>query len=304
MSQGDFLKNFTGETSFRTYGLNIGGVPITLRTEQPLEWEEAFQPFRAPVTKRGYEVVFRRTESLPPLPEEILWENAGCRVHPDGKGGFLRSFYDPVRSPEPYGVGTYHLQEKTVCIRYLDWGVPCVSEFSNSFFHIGLESLLIGEKRICLHAALVRTSSGGLLFCGPSGIGKSTQAKLWCSAGLGSLLNGDRPILGKKNGVWTGWGSPYAGSSRCYVNQSCPISAIVLLEQAPACSIRQPDLHEKFHRVFSQVTVSQWDPAFVAAAMDLTEDLIRSVPVLVFACTPAAEAVPMLQSYLKGEQNP
>lgn len=282
------------------YGLRIADISFALETEQPLTWEEAFLPFRAENGSPRYTAVFRQTDRLPPVPEEVFYENPGCRVHPDGKGGFLRSFYD--RSPEPYGVRTAGPGERTLWVDYLERGRACVSDFSSSFFHIGLESLMIHEHRICFHAALVRTKAGGILFCGPSGIGKSTQAELWCREGLGSLINGDRPILGKRNGIWTGWGSPYAGSSKCYVNQSCPLAALVLLEQAPACSIRRPGFPEAFRRVFYAVTVNPWNPGFLSAAMDLAEDLAKNVPVFVFACTPEKEAVTCLRSHLERER--
>lgn len=281
------------------YGLNIADTAISLETELPLIWEEAFLPFRTEGQEPRYRVRFRRTDRLPPVPGEILFENAACRVHPDGKGGYIRSFYDRPGPEEPYAVAAEGPEKNTLCIDYLERGIPCVNEFSNCFFHVGLEGLLIREKKLCLHASLLETPSGGILFSGPSGIGKSTQAALWCRRGFGRLLNGDRPVVGKKDGKWTAWGSPYAGSSKCYVNQSCPVSAVILLEKAASCSLRQPEPGEKFRRLFSQIAVNRWDPCFTVSAMDLTEELTAAVPVYVFACTPAEEAADFLRSRLE-----
>ena len=90
-----------------------------------------------------------------------------------------------------------------------------------------------------LHASFVSTRYGGLLFSGVSGIGKSTQADLWQRYEGAELLNGDRTVLRRMDGVWTAFGSPYAGSSNCFVNESRPVRAIVLLSQGSACSLRR-----------------------------------------------------------------
>lgn len=87
------------------------------------------------------------------------------------------------------------------------------SETHNCFSHIGFEELLIGRDRLTLHASLVDSPYGGLLFSGVSGVGKSTQGDLWERFADASLINGDRPILRKTSDGWMASGSPYAGSS-------------------------------------------------------------------------------------------
>ena len=102
------------------------------------------------------------------------------------------------------------------------------------------------DTDICLthlhsdHSGLAVEAAGerGLLFSGPSVIGKSTQAALWERHGA-RLLNGDRTVLGPGPAGWTAWGSPYAGSSRCFCSEQRTIGAIVVLEQAPADGVPQ-----------------------------------------------------------------
>ena len=79
-----------------------------------------------------------------------------------------------------------------------------------------------------------------MLIAGYPGIGKSTQADLWQRYEGAELLNGDRTVLRRIDGVWTAFGSPYAGSSNCFVNESRPVRAIVLLSQGSVCSLRRP----------------------------------------------------------------
>lgn len=283
------------------YDLNIADIQICIQTDHPLLQETAFQPFLNRKRSPQYTVSCRQVASLPPIPEQILHEGVCDRVHPDGKGGWLRSFFDAPRSREPYAVGTYDYPGGTITIEYLESGKACVDGMSNTFYHLGIEALLMQEQKFCFHAACIQTDFRGILFSGPSGIGKSTQADLWCRHRGSRMLNGDRPILGKENGIWTAWGSPYAGSSRCYVDESCPIAAIVMLRQSPKCSVRRLEKREGFRRIYSGLTVYSWNEAFSSAAFDCAVNLAGQVPIYELCCTPDEAAVECLEAELRKE---
>lgn len=283
------------------YFLSIAGLLLALETDRLLKEEAEFLPFRAEESAPDCRASFHRVDRLPPVSEEVLHEDLCYRVHPDGKGGYTRSFFDAPRDPAPYAVAVYDYPRGTVQVDYLEKGARCVSELHNSFFCLGLESLLIYKNRLCLHAACVSTPLGGLLFSGPSGIGKSTQAELWCAHRGAKQINGDRPILSRERDGWLAWGSPYAGSSRCHVNENCPVTAIVMLRQAKECTLRRLNPPEAFRAVWSGLTVPCWDKACVEAASGLTQELIAAVPVVEFACTPDARAVAYLEKELGKE---
>ena len=281
--------------------LEIAGLFLSLRSAQSWKDEEAFLPFQTKGEKSDCTVFFRETEELPLIPETVLHEDECYRVHPDGKGGYLRSFFDAPRDFTPYAVAKYDHQNGIIQIDYLPKGARCVAQLHNSFFHLGFESLLIHHDRLCLHAACVDTPLGGLLFSGPSGIGKSTQANLWHAYRGAKHINGDRPILSRGDGKWLAWGSPFAGSSKCHVNENCHVSAVIMLQQAKTCSLRRLRAPEAFRAVWSGLTVCNWDRAFVEAAVDLTMDLVATVPVYEFCCTPDVVAVEYLEKELRKE---
>ena len=281
--------------------LEIAGISLSLRTFQAWKPEQAFLPFEKPAENPDYTVIFREVEALPPLCETVLHEDECYRVHPDGKGGYVRSFFDAPRDFTPYGVARYDHQAGLIEIDCLAKGALCVSEVHNSFFHLGFEAILAHRGRLCLHASCVDTPLGGLLFSGPSGIGKSTQAALWQTHREAKLLNGDRPILSCEDGKWFAWGSPYAGSSKCHINERCSVSAIVMLQQAEACSLQRLSLPEAFRAVWSGLTLHSWDKAVVEKASALAIELIHTVPVYRFACTPDGHAVDFLERELRKE---
>lgn len=281
--------------------LSIAGILIQLETDQRLAEEQNFLPFLTGGGYPDFRACFRRINRLPPIPDQLLHEELCFRIHPDGRGGFLRSFFDAPRDLSPYAVATYDYPHGVVWVDYLEKGGRFVSGMNSAFFHISMESLLIRKNRLCLHAACVSTPLGGLLFSGPSGIGKSTQAELWCTCRGARQINGDRPILSKGEDGWLAWGSPYAGSSRCHVNENCPVTAIVMLRQAKECGLRRLNPSEAFRAVWSGLTVHTWDETFVEAASELALKLIADVPVLELQCTPDEQAVNCLEQGLRKE---
>ena len=279
-------------------GLRIAGVTLSLQSFRPWKPEAAFLAFAEEVPVPDYRVTFRLTDVLPPIPGEVLYEGECYRIHPDGRGGSLRSFFDAPRETKPYAVAEDDREKAEVRVACLPEGAHCLSDIHNSFFHIDIESMLIRKDRLFLHAACVDTPLGGILFSGPSGIGKSTQAELWCACRGARQINGDRPILSKDGDGWLAWGAPYAGSSGCHVNENCRVRAIVMLTQGEHCCLRRLKASEAFREVWAGLTVHSWDREFMERAADLTLTLIGDVPVYCFTCTPDVSAVHFLETHL------
>ena len=142
---------------------------------------------------------------------------------------------------------------------------------------------------------------GGLLFAGPSGIGKSTQADLWCRYEKAELLNGDKPVLAKDDtGSWLAYGSPYAGSSRAYVNACVPVRAVIMLKQGGVNEIRRFNTPQAFRHLYENLIVNVWDQGFVQMVCDMLTDLVMKVPVYELVCTPDVRAVQVVKYTLEG----
>lgn len=284
----------------RTY-ITVSDISICLATDHPLKESKAFLPFLTEETEPDIEAVFSATDSLPPLPHSPLFTDRAYRIGRDAAGNPQKFFFEIPEDPVHYAVSTFDAAHGKIRVDYRPEYVRCVSELSNSFYHLGFEAILLQRNRLCLHASCVRTHLGGLLFSGVSGIGKSTQAELWCSTRGAEQINGDRPILSCDDGRWLAWGSPYAGSSKYHVNASCPITAIVLLAQADTCTVRRLSPAQAFRGLWPGMTVHSWDPDFVAQASALTAGLAADIPVYALSCTPDERAVTSLEDALAKE---
>lgn len=284
------------------YCLDIADTRISVSSDTEIKKDISFEPFLNKDSENAYRTVFIRTEKLPPFPEEIIFEGKGYRVHKSENTKIIKSFFDEPRDFSPYGVGFYDYPAKKAEIFYLEKGKNCLNEMSNSFFHVGLEALMIRENKACLHASYIMTDLGGILFTGPSGIGKSTQADIWIKYKNARLINGDRPIVGRKDGAFYAWGSPYAGSSKCYVNEGHPVSAVVVLEQAEKPFIEKLDLKSACREIYRNMTLNPWDPFFAVNVFDLALEMAKSVNVYRLNATLGKESSDLLENALISEK--
>ena len=129
-----------------------------------------------------------------------------------------------------------------------------------------------------LHAALVENDGYGVVFLGPSGMGKSTQAKLWVEHQGADFIIGDRPGLRRIDGQWIGFGMPWDGKDAIMQQKQVPIRALISLEQAPENSIRRLTKQEAMIVLLNQVMMPMWDDAAMALLIPLMGQLATEIP--------------------------
>ena len=129
-----------------------------------------------------------------------------------------------------------------------------------------------------LHAALVEKDGYGVVFLGPSGMGTSTQAKLWVEHQGADFIIGDRPGLRRINGQWLGFGMPWDGKDHIKQQKQAPIRALISLEQAPENSIRRLTKQEAMMVLLNQVMMPMWDDAAMALLTPLMGQLATEIP--------------------------
>lgn len=285
--------------SINELNLIIANISIQMSLPISIEISEPFLPFVRAVSEPSVKVKWQRLDKLPKSTgKELYVGNAFDVFYEENK--YVRYYHEHMLSEEVYAVAVVEAEKLT--IRYLAGSEKYFSECGNSFYHIALEERLIDYDRFMLHASLIDTPYGGILFSGRSGIGKSTQANLWCRYREARQINGDRPILHKGEDGWMAYGSPYAGSSRVYINEGVPVRAIVMLEQAGTCTIDRLSTAQAFRRLYAGATVNSWNSVFMERICDLLENLAQKVPVYLLRCTPDVQAVELLKAVLhKGE---
>ena len=170
-----------------------------------------------------------------------------------------------------------------------------------NILHISeLEILFSSLDAISLHSSLIRHERKSILFTAPSGTGKSTQAELWRIHRSAEILNGDRAIVRNIDGCWTGFGSPFSGSSGIYCNQAAPIRAIVILRQGKEDKIIRIKPAEAFRALYAETVIPRWNDMVHKHILNLLMNITNEVPIVLLRCRPERSAVELLDDYLRG----
>ncbi len=163
----------------------------------------------------------------------------------------------------------------------------------------GLHRKLMTKGAIVLHASYVDIGGKALLFLGPSGTGKTTQAELWRKHENACIVNDDRALLRKCDGQWKAYGFPCCGSSRVSLDRTLPVCALVVLRQGAEDKIDSPSPARKVCALTAATEVYPWDSWEVEQAFISAQHLMEDVPVLQYTCTKNYSAVSVLKAYLE-----
>ena len=151
---------------------------------------------------------------------------------------------------------------------------------------------------VILHASYVKWNEKGIAFCGPSGIGKSTQADLWNKAGA-EVINGDRVMIEVARSAVM-HGIPFAGSSGICQNQSAPSTAIIVLGQSEENKIWRLEKQVAIKKLYAQSGLNRWSISEVERSLTLLDRLCGMVPIYQMDCRPDESAVELLKNVLNG----
>ncbi len=160
------------------------------------------------------------------------------------------------------------------------------------------EHIIVEDGGILLHASYISTDDGAILFTAPSGVGKSTQARLWCELRGAKLMNGDRAAVKYENESVFAYGIPFSGSSGVSENETMPVRAIVYLSQAPVTQITRLTGVRAFRRVWEGCSVNSWNRTDVEKCASTVGAIVSAVPIFHLSCTPDESAILALEEQL------
>lgn len=169
---------------------------------------------------------------------------------------------------------------------------------ANILNYLAWEEVLLNNNAFVLHSSFVAWRGMGILFSAPSGTGKSTQADFWKKYEGAEIYNGDRTVIRKIDGVYHGFGSPYAGSSGIYRNETAPIRAIIILSQAAENHMERLTGKSAFMPLYRETLMNTWNPVYMESMTDLLMDAAVNIPIYHLACRPDKGAVELVKDIL------
>lgn len=170
------------------------------------------------------------------------------------------------------------------------------------FKFLQLEQSLSLFNAFILHSSQIKFNNKSILFTGPSGIGKTTQAHLWENIKNAEIINGDKSGIRKINDTWLSYGLPFSGSDKYYKNVSTPIGAIVVLKQGKENKIEKLSPSKAFRYIYGETAISFWHEVFTKPIVESIVELVKEVPIYLFSCTPNESALKVLEKELERER--
>ncbi len=152
---------------------------------------------------------------------------------------------------------------------------------------------------ILMHASVIDSDGQGILFTGPSGIGKTTQAELWNRYKNAVIINGDKAFVRCIDGRFYACGLPWKGSSDYSVNGFVPIKAIVVLSQSVDNKIASLG-NESVEKLSSNIFFPHWDQACLDNVFRVFDALVKCISVYHLACRPDKDSVELLHKTVFG----
>ena len=212
-------------------------------------------------------------------------------------GGYAQTV---LLSTRDYGEMTVYFAETQYYNEYRQTNLFRSFPFSTCV-RLACESGMGLRNGIPLHASLVEYAGRGIVFLGRSGIGKSTQAKLWQKYKKSDFISGDRPCMRLLDGVWYGCGMPWDGKDGLHRQKQVRVCALVALEQADHNEIRRLAAEEAFAVLLQQTVMPLWDRNASDALLPLMNRLSADIPFYHFKNLADEAGVNMTLAAVTGE---
>ena len=156
------------------------------------------------------------------------------------------------------------------------------------------------------HASVISCDGKGYAFAAHSGTGKSTHTALWQQV-FGErvfFVNGDKPILRRREGKWIAYGTPWRGKEKLGGNVSVPLQAICFLERGKENTIAPLESAQMISRLFGQVLMPE-EQEMAERFLELLDSLVTSTPTYLLHCNmlPEAAIVAFQGMYVKESGN-
>lgn len=181
----------------------------------------------------------------------------------------------------------------------LDWhyrheGVhvdPGFAEYTQA--HQKLYAHIVKYGAFWCHAAVVGMDGYAYAFTGPSGYGKSTHVHLWQEVygDQAKIINGDNPVIRKRDGVFCAFGTPFGGKLNEQVNIGLPLKGYCFLEHGERNELHPMDKREARNRILKDMFDFRIvRKSTIIPLLDLLEEFVGEVPVYRLICNMDPEA--------------
>ena len=155
---------------------------------------------------------------------------------------------------------------------------------------------LLDQDIFLLHASVVALDGEGYGFLAPSGVGKTTQTRLWQQyfGDRLQVINGDKPLIRMERAgqsvSFRAYGTPWRGKEGLGANASAPLKALFFLNRSSVPSVAAADPAQTVDRLFRQLLMPK-EPERMLRLLDMADKLVSTVPFYILNCDRTASSV-------------
>ena len=279
----------------KIYNFELMGLRTVLRTPGEITISDNLRPFLSqPHPVPDCTITVETCGDLPAFSGNGVWHGLEYYDHCEDAA---RIFHCHAPYEAAFAV-TQLFENGNIKISLLPEYLSYFTGSAGVFNRIGMETMLLQHKGLLLHASLIKYNERAIAFSGASGVGKSTQAELWCQYQNAEILNGDRAALRNTENGWVAYGSPYAGTSSVYRKENAPLAAVVVLRQGQENRLQRISGAEALGYLYPELAVHRWQKDFVEKVTELGALLVEQIPMYLLECRPDESAVLLLKKGL------
>ena len=164
--------------------------------------------------------------------------------------------------------------------RFKHYKIDAFNEYQSLMVKTG--NYLLAYDSCMFHGALIQWRDMSILFTGPSGMGKTTQYRLWRSleSKTVKMINGDKPILVYKDDKIIACSSPWNGKEQYgAAGISDPLKAIIILEQDNKNHIKKLSTKDAVIPLFTQFIAYPENTDIIKQEAQFLDTMLEKVPV-------------------------
>lgn len=244
---------------------------------------------------RGADIRLELVEELAPEPSgELLFDSGGpWRVHRHD-GGLLYAFRSRRVVPTVYKAVAIDasLERGRLFFPRLVRGERPRFAPDYPLDELLFQHRLAREGALEVHACGLFAGPGVALFCGQSGAGKSTTARLWRASRPGSrILSDDRIVLRERGRRLLAYGTPWHGDGGFARNERGQLAAVFFLRHARRTRVRPLGAAEAAALLMARSFPPPWDARGLGRALELCGRVAERVPCFELRFRPDRSAV-------------
>lgn len=241
------------------------------------------------------------TEKIPKAEGRLISQALDTRLYQSEEGLYLETFNREDNQPMMLSRFSKDSAD-SVELWSLAAQLPHTARIQVLWSAMDLSYQLLKAGILTMHSSAIETDEGVILFFAPSGIGKSTQARLWHEFRGATQLNGDKAAISCKEEITMAYGLPFCGTSSICRNYRLPVRAMVLLSQAKENKITRlsgiPALKVILENCFGHLAVE----GCMEKMLEIAGRVLAVTPVYSLACTPDERAVKILEEELRKDR--